>query len=222
MYWPLKILTHSVQILTIIIIIWVLVKRHNERPYSIFIKGWSLVLGFDLSMVGIGLIKPVTNHWLYNIALPLQHLLVIWFFTSIVGLKYFRWLISIFLTFAVINLFFIQGTVTLNTYTLAVAGLFTIVVAIVRLYELYLQDTTESVFSDPDFWYCTGFILYGGLSTPYFAMYNYLWHNFTGFTTVYFYTFNFGFAILLNLCIIKAVLCQLTPKRSLSSLSLPI
>lgn len=213
MNWPLKIATHLVQLVTIAVILGQLFQRKAPPPYRLFMAGWALVLLFDLTMVLIGLYRPVNNHWLYNIAFPLQYLVVTWFFSVLTRRKRAWWLPLVFIAAACLNLLFIQGSETLNTYTLSLAGLLVFSLAITRMYELYREETERDLFSEPDFWYSTGFTLYCGLATPYFAMYNYLWQHFTRFTTFYFFTFNYGFAIILNLCIIRAALCRPSTRK---------
>jgi hypothetical protein len=198
-----------------------LISKNLRQPYRGFAAGWLLVLSYDLTMVVIGLINPVTNHRVYNIAFIFQHLLIIWFFARLIKQRNFHWLLVIYGAFGIADLLFIQGATTLNTYSLAIAGVIILALAVLRIYEIYQEDTSENLFREADFWYCTGFILYWGLAAPYFAMFNYLWENFTRFSTIYFYTFSYGCTLLLNLSIIKALLCHRTIQRSSSSWSLP-
>lgn len=212
MNWYLKIVTHLVQLLTIFVLIVALYRKRAGSPYQIFFAGWLFVLLFDLLMVMRSFITKEPNLWMYNIALPLQHALVIWMFGKIIHPKVTWPSIMVFIVFAIANLFFLQGRELLNTYTISLAGMITCSLAIAKMFMIYRQDTSKSLYSDPDFWLSTGFLLYAALGTPYFTMYNFLWKEYTQFTTIYFFTFNYGFAILLNLCIIKAALC-LSPAK---------
>lgn len=205
----LRIITHTVQLITIITCTWYLFKKGSVQPYRFFAVGWMLVLLYDLGMVIIGLINPVNNHWVYNIAFPVIQGFSMWFF--ILLLQQTKWVLPLvlFAVFIVCNLIMWQGTITLNTYSLAFGGIMILLLALIKIYRLSKLDTPQSLFADPAFWIGFGFILYWGLATPFYAMYNFLWQNYPSFFIVYFFTVSFGFTILLNICIIKALQCSL-------------
>jgi hypothetical protein len=210
----LKIITHSVQIITIAACIWYLLKRKSVQPYRFFAAAWILILLHDLSMVIIGLMNPVTNNWAYNIAFPLMQLVCMWFFFLLLHQKKIIAAMALYTVFACVNLVFWQGRITLNTYSIALGGLLILLFATITLYKLYKQETPESIFKEPAFWISSGFLFYWALATPFFAMYNFLWQTFPAFFTFYFYTVNLFFISVLNLCIIKSLQCSLnTVKR---------
>jgi hypothetical protein len=209
----LKIIVHAVQLITIITCAWYLLKKNSSKPYRFFATGWILVLLYDLIMVTIGLINPVKNHWVYNIAFPLQQLFIMWFFILLLQQIKLIVVLVLFAVFAWLNLMMWQGPITLNTYTLALGGILILFPAVIKLLQLYRQDTSQSLFREPAFWVCTGFILHWGLATPFFAMYNFLWETYPGFFTYYFFTINFGFTVLLNISIIKVLQCSLHTPR---------
>ena len=119
----------------------------------------------------------------------------------------------IFTLFVLFNLFQWQGRVKLNTVSLALGGIIIVVLAFSELYAIYKQETSLSIFRDPAFWMSAGFIIYWGFASPFFAMYNFLWETYPRFFIIYFYTVNFGFLILLNLAIIKALQCSLKTRK---------
>jgi hypothetical protein len=164
-------------------------------------------------MVVIGLINPKSNTWVYNIAFPLQQLFIMYFFVRLLQLQKSLVVLLLFSLFALWNLFFIQGKVALNTYSLALGGVIILLFAFYKLYRLYKEDSRESLYRDPVFWICAGFIIYWGMGGPFFALYNFLWQTTPDFFIVYFYTVNFGFTVLLNLSIIKALQCSLKAQR---------
>lgn len=204
----LKIVTHSVQLITIIACIWYLLKNSSIQPYRYFAFGWIIILAHDLGMVIIGLINPVKNHWVYNIAFPLIQLFSLWFFMLLLQQRKLFIALIFFAVFVSFNLLLWQGATTLNTYSIALGGVLILLLASIKLLRLYKQDTPESIFGDPAFWMCSGFLFYWALATPFFAMYNFLWQTFPGFFTFYFFTVNFFFIIVLNLCIIKSLQCS--------------
>jgi|SRR5436190_1083667 hypothetical protein len=208
-----KIITHAIQLMTIIACIRYLVFKKSLQPYLFFSIGWIIILLFDLAMVTVGLIYPKNNNWIYNIAFPLQQLFIMYFFTRLLENKNLYGVMSLFGLFAVFNLLFWQGRITLNTYSLALGGIIIVLFAFFKIFRLYRTDSPQSLYSEPAFWICTGFIVYWGMGSPFFAMYNFLWESTPSFFIIYFYTVNFGFTILLNLSIIKALQCSLITQR---------
>ena len=204
----LKIITHTIQLVTIIACIWFLSKKKSLQVYRFFSTGWILVLLFDLVMVTIGLINPKNNNWIYNIAFPLQQLFIMYFFIQLLEKKKLLIVVSLFAMFAIFNFLLLQGNVKLNTYSLALGGMIIVLFAFFKLYKLYQLDSPQSLYKEPAFWICTGFIIYWGMGSPFFALYNFLWETAPRFFIVYFYTVSFGFTALLNFSIIKTLQCS--------------
>lgn len=209
----LKIITHTVQLITILTCLWYLLKNKLRQPYRFFAAGWPVFLIHDLTMVVIGLINPAKNHWVYNIAFPLLQVFCMLFFLSLLRQKKIWFLIVMFGVFACLNLAFWQGGTTLNTFSLALGGIIILLLASTTLFRLYRQESSKSIFKEPAFWISTGFIFYWAIATPFFAMYNYLYQNFPGFFIIYFYTVSFFFIVWLNICIIKSLQCSLIMTR---------
>jgi len=204
-----KWITHAVQLMTIISCIYYLSKKQAVQPYRLIAAGWMAILMYDLTMVVIGLINPVNNHWVYNIAFAFIQLFSIWIFIAVLSMRKLKYILLLYAAFAMYNLLYLQGQVVLNTYTLAFGGILILAMASVKLFRLSKEDTTRSLFADPDFWLCAGFIFFWGTATPFYAMYNYLWQASKDFFMFYFYTVNFGATVMLNLCIIKSLQCSL-------------
>jgi len=167
-----------------------------------------------MTMVVIGRYNHANNLWVYNIFYPLEQLFYMLFFILLLGQR--KWMIAmvLFALFAAFSYLQWQQPLKLNTQSLAVGGIFILVLAFTKMYHLYKSDKIQNVFTEPAFWISAGFILYWGFGSPYFAMYNFLWETSREFSTAYFYTVNFGFLVLLNLSIIKALQCSLPTKRS--------
>ncbi|MDE3251147.1 MAG: hypothetical protein KGO82_20950 [Bacteroidota bacterium] len=183
----------------------------HDRQYRFLAAGWAVVLLFDLSMVLIGYFHPVKNHWVYNIAFPLIQLLSMT--VTVFGQYWLRYPALALIGFVIWNLAAVQGATTLNTYSIAMGGIMILVVACIRLSQLAKIDTGESLFTDPDFLFCAGCIVYWGIMTPFYAMYNFLWENFSNFLSSYFFTISLGATIALNYLVIKALRCKLRTAR---------
>ena len=134
-----KIMTHAVQLMTIVACISYLFNKRSSQPYLFFSICWILILLFDLTMVTIGLLYPKNNNWIYNIAFPLQQLFVMYFFIQLLKKKRFLIVMSLFALFAVLNLLLWQGTIKLNTNSLAIGGMIIVLFAFFKLYKLYCR-----------------------------------------------------------------------------------
>lgn len=204
-----RIITYAVQLATLLTCIFYWLSKRSIPAYRFFAAGWAILLLYDLIMVAIGFFYPENNNHVYNIAFPMQQLFIMYFFILLSRWNKLIFVMIVFGIFAIFNLLRWQGPVLLNTYTLALGGIIIVLFAFYKLYSLYRLNTPESIYKDPVFWICTGFIFYWSMGTPFFATYNFLWKTTPDFFIVYFYTVNFGFTILLNLSVIKALQCSL-------------
>jgi hypothetical protein len=207
------ILTHLVQLLTIVFCIYYLLKKNTSWPYRFFSAGWILVLAHDLTMVVIGLFKASNNTWVYNIAFPVEQMFMMYFFILLLENKKLFAFMILFGLFAILNFINGQGRLHLNTYSLALGGIIILLLAFYKLYSLYKTDSQKNLYREPAFWVCTGFIIYWGMATPFYALYNFLWQTAPQFFTVYYYSLVFGLSILLNLCILKALQCSMQTQK---------
>ncbi len=205
-----KIITHVVQVTTVIICIVFVFSEPSTTIYRLFAFGWAMILLSDLIMVVIGLLNPIPNVSIYNFIFPLIQLFCMWFFVAELQGKGLVFILLIFIAFAVLNLLFVQGSAILNTYSLSLGGIIIFLLASSKLYLLWKKETPSSLFAEADFWFCIGFILYWALATPFFSMYNFFGQAYPGFFRIYFFTVSFGATIVLNISIIKALLCSLT------------
>lgn len=215
--WALAIVTHVVQLVTIIACILYLVDRRKNSPYRLFAIGWIIILLQDLAMAIIGFFHRTNNLWVYDIALPIQQAFCMFIFIQLLGKRSWIMIIPGFLFAAALNYFFWQGPVQLDTMSIGLGGILIVILAFAKIYQLYKDDVIHNFFKEPAFWISAGFILFWGFGSPFFAMYNFLWNANHNFFYIYFYTVNFGFLILLNLSIIKALQCSLNTRRSLVS-----
>lgn len=222
MQLTLSIIVHTVQLSAIAMCILYLLNKKSVHPYRLFSIGWIIILLQDLTMVAIAFYNPANNTWVYNIAFPFIQAFCMLFFILLLAQKKWMFIIWFFLLFAAINYFKWQGPIALNTMSLGLGGIIIVVLAFTELYRLYKTDSVQNFFHEPAFWISAGFILYWGFASPYFAMYNFLWNTRPKFLTIYFYSVNFGFLVLLNLSIIKALQCSLKTRKSSVSLSQPI
>jgi len=69
-------------------------------------------------------------------------------------------LITLFVLFSLINLFFIQGPFTFNSYTTSLASVCFIILSLIYFFVLIQQLPTESITKLPMFWINTAMLLY--------------------------------------------------------------
>lgn len=205
--------THTIQVWTIVVCIYFLIKCRCKDSYRVFALGWILVLMADLFMVVWANWDNSNNNWVYNIIFPVFQLICCWFLYEQLKLKTLLAAIILFFGFVLYNLFFLQGTDYLNTFSLAAGGVLIFLGAIAQVFRLWKEETSMSLFSDPCFWVCTGFVIYWGINTPFYTLYNYLYRNYENFFITYFNYVSFGITMVLNVCIIKALQCRLSLQK---------
>jgi hypothetical protein len=69
-------------------------------------------------------------------------------------------LISLFLVFALVNFFFVQGIHTFNSFTSTLAAVTTIIISISYFYALIQQLPTQSITTLPMFWINSAMLIY--------------------------------------------------------------
>jgi hypothetical protein len=92
----------------------------------------------------------------------------------------------LFPLFVLINTIWFQGFFTWQTYSYVFGGIFIILLSVGYLWQLYLSEETKSIFRDSVFWFVLAWIIYFGITVPYFGMLNYLLKNFPSLALNYY------------------------------------
>jgi hypothetical protein len=159
----------------------------------VFRKSWPLpykVLAFFilfyalLDTIGsvMAAFYKMNNLFYYNIVYDIQFFVLSYFLYHQLHSSLIKKLILgfflVYPLFVLINTIWLQGFFTWQTYSFIPGGSFIILLSVAYLWQLYISDETQSIFRDPVFWFCLAWILYFGITVPYFGMLNYLLKNY--------------------------------------------
>jgi hypothetical protein len=156
---------------------------------------WLILLIILLSILetianAVGFFGRMKNHFVFNILYVIQLTLVPYFFRFWIQRSWIKKVISIFIFIfplsVLINTLWIQGFFTLHTYNFVIGGSFILFLSVAYLGELYTNDESLNIFSNPVFWFSLAYLIYFAVSVPYLGMLNYLWTNYPKFTTLYY------------------------------------
>ena len=132
----------------------------------------------------------MNNLFYYNIVYDIQVIIISYFFYHQLHSHFIKKVILrflfIFLLFALLNTIWLQGFFTWQTYSYVLGGSFIILLSVAYLWQLYISEETRSIFRDPVFWFSLAWILYFGITVPYFGMLNYLLKNFPSLALKYY------------------------------------
>ena len=158
----------------------------------------------------IGFFGKRSNHFFFNIHYAVVFSVVPVFYASWLRSAVFKrllypWLILV-LSFAVINMLWIQSFYKLNTYTYILGSSCIIILCIAYLWELYTDERVQNIIRNPEFWISLAFLIYFAVSVPYFGMLNYLLRNHARFAELYYEIVMDGTICLYNILIIIGLL----------------
>jgi hypothetical protein len=170
------------------------------------------ILTFVVELVGHLTKEAEVNYWIYNVFHVVYYIYLASIFYHTLKHDTVKSVIPVFYVtfflFVVYNSLFLQGILSLQTYTLVLGGGFMMFLAGAYFWELFVSTDNESIARDPFFWFSFGFLLYFGGTVPFLGMFNYLSTNFYDFTVFYYTNFSNAFSILLSLLIMVGFLCR--------------
>lgn len=142
----------------------IFIKNIRDKPLRWFIPYLLLMICTELTgrYISKGLGQP--NSWLFNISIPVEYLFYGILIGSLCLTKIYKKIIFflsvLFGMFVLINLFFIQGLIDLNTYTLKTGSCMMIFFSGLGLVDLFKNDAHETLLRNPLFWICTGILFF--------------------------------------------------------------
>ncbi len=159
----------------------------------------------------------MNNLFYYNIVYDIQVIIISYFFYHQLSSHFIKKVILCFLftflIFALINTIWLQGFFTWQTYSYVLGGSFIILLSVAYLWQLYISEETQSIFKDPVFWFSLAWILYFGITVPYFGMLNYLLKNFPSLALNYYLLVIDITDCLRNILLTIGFLCIRTAKK---------
>jgi hypothetical protein len=158
----------------------------------------------------------ISNAWLYNISIPVEYL----FYTFLFRIHYlshqFRrvalYFIIVFPVFAIINHFFIQNSISLNTNLLKVGSFFMILFSCLFFIEFLRIEKIMDPLKQPFFWVSTGILLFNAGEFSYNVFFEYFFKNWDEAVKM-FRTINNSLLYVLYSCITIAMIATLWTKE---------
>jgi hypothetical protein len=151
------------------------------------------------------------NAWLFNIVVPVE--VIFYSVFTCLNLKYNAFRRStavaaiVFSIFAVVNLFFIQGTYFFNTHTHKFGTILLATFCCLYFYELITDSSREALFKLPSFWLITGVFIFNVGELLYTLLADYLIELWSEKTRDLFASINQKLTWVLYFCIFIAILC---------------
>lgn len=157
-----------------------------------------------------------SNYWFYNLSfIPvylLYQIFFYYFFNDDRIKKYITYASALFISFALINIFFIQGILKLNTYTVVAANLVAVILAVRHFKEVRGQAPLIDIKKEPATYIFLGIFINQSTNIPYLLSMPYLvTYNLT-LATAFYYVF-LAINCLMFVLFAKAYLCP-TPQQN--------
>lgn len=172
--------------------ITVLVIYRKSWPKSYKVLGLFILFYVILDSIGsvMAAFYRTNNLFYYNIIYDVQFIIISYcFYHWLYGSTIKKMIVGFFFLFplfVLINTIWFQGFFTWQTYSYVFGGIFIILLSVGYLWQLYLSEETKSIFRDSVFWFVLAWIIYFGITVPYFGMLNYLLKNFPSLALNYY------------------------------------
>lgn len=166
-------------------------KYRKLHPLVIRYFVWFLLFYLLLECYGLYLSShKIRNHWLYNIYIFIEFNFLNYIYIQTITTSGPRNTIKafslVFPLFFIINIAFIQGIHTFNTYSYVAGGAAVIVWTCMYFTELLSKPKFSSIIEQPLFWISTGLLFFYLGNIPFYGMINYLLKNHYGIVKNYF------------------------------------
>jgi hypothetical protein len=186
--------------------------KFDHRPLRWFIPFLLLIVCTELTARYYRRVLHEPNTWLYNISIPVEYLFYGFIIGSLCLTQPYKRIIFyttfIFGLFAVINLFFIQGFMVLNTNTLKIGSTLMIIFSAIGLIDLFTNDDHSSLIKNPLFWICAGVLFFNTGEFLYLFFFDVFLQNKWDETAKVFASINNKLIYVLYTCISIAIVCS--------------
>lgn len=215
-----RILPVHVYIITVCIIIgFISLQRKKHPPHLVlFITYLSLTLVVELAGYTLRALRR-DNAPIYNIYIIVNFAYLIFLLRSFLRneriKRIFSWSIFTFVVIALINIFFIQGFYSFNTYTFIIGSIIMVICCIYYFYQRMKFPDSQSLLRDPTFWLSTGLLFFYTCSLPIFGLNNFV-ANIPLYIYNSFYLINQLLNIILYSLFMISLLCNLNFRKSSS------
>lgn len=156
----------------------VVIKKLRSSYFLIFIPFLFLVIFGEYWGTHLKFVNHRHNGWLYNIMNLIQFSFWILLFRENIQHPFFKkmylFLFFVFFLFGVTNLFFVQGIISFNNYTLIAGSAIVIFQCGVYFYQLLKIEEDINFVRLPMFWIAAGVLIFFIGTFFYFSLYSYL------------------------------------------------
>ncbi len=195
-----------------LIISVVFLYKFNHKPLRWFIPFLLLMVSVEITGSYIRRELGQVNTWLYNISIPAEYLFYGFIIGSLCLTTSFKKIILyasvLFGIWTLINLFFVQGFMQLNTSTLKIGSSLMIMFSCIGLVDLFKNDNHQSLLTNPLFWICTGILFFNTGEFLYLFFLDTFIQNDWDRTAKVFASINNKLIYVLYTCISIAIVCS--------------
>lgn len=161
--------------------------------------------------------KNINNVWLYNISDLVRYELWLYFFyclsNSIKEKNVILFLLVFYLVVWLCNVIAVQPFTIFQTNSFIIGGLFILALSVLYFIDEYKNDNANDLFTQPEFWFCSGLIIYHAATQPFLGMYNWLYIHYPTLSKNYFHIGIIGSSLLLSITIIIGFICSRQTKK---------
>lgn len=186
--------------------------KFDNKPLRLFIPFLLLIVAVDLTGLYIRKELSQVNTWLFNFSIPIEYLFYGFMIGSLCLTKSYKKIIfgctAFFAVWVIINLFFLQGFINLNTNTLKAGSVLMIFFCGLGYVELFTNDNHHSLVKNPLFWICTGVLFFNTGEFIYFFFFDVFLKNGWDKTAKVFASINNKLVYVLYTCISIAIICS--------------
>src|SRR5690606_8789936 len=190
------------------------------EPLKQLSRLWLVLFAVEVAGLVLKYVAGKPNKWLFNLFYIFFFFYLSSLFSRVLESNRVRTVIGFFyvtfITFAIINAFFIQDVREFHSLTYVVGGIFSIYLSGAYLWQMVVSPDNDKFTHDPFFWDSFGLVLYFGCTVHFYGMFNYLQSHPYEFTLFYHTYISNTFSILLNLLIMTAFLCRKRFPKSFS------
>lgn len=186
--------------------------KFDDKPFRWFIPFLLLMVSVDLTGLFIRRELKQVNTWLFNYSIPVEYLFYGFMIGSLCFTKSIKKAIftctCIFAVWAIVNLFFLQGFINLNTNTLKAGSTLMIIFSCLGLVDLFRNYEHTTLLKNPLFWICTGVLFFNTGEFLYLFFFDTFLQKGWDKTAKVFASINNKLIYILYTCISIAIICS--------------
>jgi hypothetical protein len=152
-----------------------------KKSIPVHLKGFSPFLLFSLFVEAVAawmINRNISTTLLFNIESTIEVTFYLWVLFCLVSGKIAKrilfYLVVIYPTLSFIDIIFIQGKEDFHSISYAFGCLLIVFFSIIFFYQLFSKPKAITLTREPDFWICTGLLLFYSVTFPMFVFVNFM------------------------------------------------